>query len=174
MAKIAFTKLGLKINKDVKTLIFADQEIEIKQYLPVNDKLVLISNVINLSADDNNFANPVKISIFSVLEIIKAYTNIGLTEKQQEDPCKLYDLFVGNGLSTKILSAIPRDELVELLTGIEDSVNAVYAYRNSAMGILDVVQADYSNMDLDAMKIKGELADPSNLELLKNVITKLG
>ena len=48
MAKVAFTKLGLKLNKDnVKTITFNDQEIEIKQYLPVNDKLALISRVIN-------------------------------------------------------------------------------------------------------------------------------
>ena len=57
MAKIAFTKLGLKPNKEIKTITWGDQEIEIKQYLSANEKLEMISNVINLSADDNNFAN---------------------------------------------------------------------------------------------------------------------
>ena len=66
MAKLAFTKLGLKANNQIKTVLFNEQEIEVKQYLPINNKLELISNVINASHDDNNFANPVKVSVFTV------------------------------------------------------------------------------------------------------------
>ena len=174
MAKLSFTKLGLAHNKAVKTINYNGQNIEVKQYLPVNDKLELISNVINLSADENNFANPVKISVFAVLEIIGTYTNISFTEKQKEDPCKLYDLFAGNGLSTMIFNAIPTEELAELLTGIDDSINAVYAYHNSIMGILESVQGDYNEMNLDAQRIQQTLADPNNLAFLKDVMAKLG
>ena len=98
MAKVSLTKLGLKVNQDVKIVDFNEQDIEVKQYLPVNEKLELISNVINLSHDDNNFANPVKISIFTTLEIMYAYTNINFTEKQKEDPSKLYDMLISSGL----------------------------------------------------------------------------
>lgn len=45
--KPTFTKLGLKINNTVKTIIIGDQEIEVKQYLPVNNKLEIIGNVIS-------------------------------------------------------------------------------------------------------------------------------
>jgi hypothetical protein len=174
MAKLSFTKLGLAQNKAVKTINYNGQIIEVKQYLPVNDKLELISNVINLSADENNFANPVKVSVYAVLEIIDTYTNISFTEKQKEDPCKLYDLLVGNGLSTMILSTIPVEELTELLTGIDDSINAIYTYRNSVMGILEMVQGDYSGLTLDAQNIQTAISDPGNLTFLKDVMTKLG
>ena len=174
MAKLSFTKLGLAQNKAVKTFDYNGQVIEVKQYLPVNDKLELISSVINLSADDNNFANPLKVSVFAVLEILETYTNISFTEKQKEDPCKLYDLFVGNGLSAKIMAEIPTEELAELLTGIEDSIEAVYKYRNSIMGVLEAVQGDYEGLSLDAQNIQAAMADPDNLSLLKNVMTNLG
>ena len=174
MAKLAFTKLGLAQNKTTKIINYNDQDIEVKQYLPVNDKLGLISSIINLSADENNFANPIKVSVYAVLEIIDYYTNINFTEKQKEDPCKLYDLFVGNGLSSAIMKAIPEVELAELLTGIEDSINAVYAYRNSAMGILDIIQSDYDGMNLDTQNMQKAISDPNNLALLKDVMTKLG
>ena len=49
MAKIAFTKLGLKVDKENEIINWNDQEIEIKQYLPVNEKLELISRIINNS-----------------------------------------------------------------------------------------------------------------------------
>ena len=47
MAKVAFSKLGLKVNQDIKTIEFNGQNIEVKQYLPIQDKLRLISNIIN-------------------------------------------------------------------------------------------------------------------------------
>ena len=153
MAKIAFGKLGLTKNSSTTIINHNEQAIEVKNYLPVNEKLELISNVINFSADENNFANPVKVSVYATLEIIEAYTNISFTEKQKEDPCKLYDLFAGNELSSKIMGAIPSVELAELLTGIEDSIEAVYKDRNSVMGVLDVIQNDYSGLSLDAKNI---------------------
>jgi hypothetical protein len=58
--------------------------------------------------------------------------------------------------------------------GIDDSINAVYNYRNSVMGVLDVVQSDYNNMNLDAQAVQTSIADPNNLTLLKDVMTKLG
>ena len=52
MAKVSLTKLGLKVNQDIKNIEFNEQIVEVKQYLPVNDKLELISNVINLAHDE--------------------------------------------------------------------------------------------------------------------------
>lgn len=173
MAKVSFSKLGLKVNQDIKTIIFNNQNIEVKQYLPVNEKLELISNVINASHDDNNFANPVKISVFTTLEIMYAYTNINFTDKQKEDPTKLYDMLVSSGLIAAVVNAIPEAEYHEVLCGVSDSIDAIYTYRNSVMGILEQVSQDYSNLDLDVTKIQEKLADPENMEFLKEVTTKL-
>jgi hypothetical protein len=51
MAKISFSKLGLKLNQEIKTVEYNGQNIEIKQYLPIQNKLQLISSVINQSID---------------------------------------------------------------------------------------------------------------------------
>lgn len=174
MAKLSFNKLGLTKNQDVATIIVNDQTIEVKQYLPVNDKLQLISNVINQSADDNNFANPIKVNVFTVLEIIDFYTNISFTEKQKEDPTKLYDLIVSNDLARMIARNIPQVELDDLMRGIKDSVEAVYKYKNSALGIMETISTDYSNLDFNASEIQSKLADPENMAFLKDVLSKLG
>lgn len=175
MAKVGFTKLGLKVNQEIKTIEFNGQTIEVKQYLPVNDKLELISNVINNSHDDNNnFANPVKVSVFTTLEIFYAYTNINFTEKQKEDPTKLYDMLFSSGLVTAVINAIPEAEYHEVLCGVSDSIDAVYTYQNSVMGILDTISTDYGNLDFDAIEIQKKIGDPENMALLKQVLTKLG
>ena len=174
MPKIGFTKLGLKPNNEIQTIEFNEQNIEVKQYLPVEEKLELITNVLELSHDSNNFSNPVKVSVYTTLEIIEKYTNVNFTEKQKENPTKLYDLLVGNGFSAAVIKAIPEPEYDEILTGIKQTIKSVYKYQNSVMGILDTISQDYSNLNLDASAIHQQLADPENMALLKNIMTKLG
>ena len=174
MAKLPFTKLSLKNNNEIKTINYNNQIIEVKQYLPINTKLELISNVINSSMDNNNFSNPVKEYLFLHLEIVENYTNITFTDKQKEDPCKLYDLLKGNGILDLITQNIPENEYDDLRIDTSLCSKAIYDYRNSVMGILEAVSADYSNLNLNATEIQKKLADPENMTLLKEVLTKLG
>lgn len=174
MAKVSLTKLGLKVNQNVKNIEFNEQIIEVKQYLPINEKLELISSVINSAADENNFSNPVKENLFLTLEILYHYTNINFTDKQKEDPVKLYDLVVSSGLVNKVTDLIPEEELDEVINGVAQSVKAIYTYRNSVLGILESISQDYSALNLDATEIQQKLADPDNMALLKQVLTKLG
>ena len=173
MAKVSFTKLGLKKKEEIKNITINDQVIEVKQYLPISDKINIITNVIENSADDNNFANPVKVEVFANLEIMYAYTNISFTDKQKEDPTKLYDLLEENGVIAEVIAAIPENEYALLLGWIDETIEAFYTYRNSVMGIMEQISADYSNLSLDATAIQQKLADPQNLELLKSIMTKL-
>ena len=174
MAKIAFTKLGLKLNKEIKTITWGDQEIEIKQYLPVNEKLDMITRILNSSADEMRFYNVGKIEIITALEFIFTYTNINVTEKQKEDICKLYDLFVSSGFYDAVIAEIPEEEQEWIEDVTMNVIESIYAYQNSIMGILDTVSQDYDNLNLDATEIQKKLGDPENMALLKSIMTKLG
>lgn len=174
MAKVSFTKLGLTKNQEVKNVEWGEYMIEVKQYLPINEKLNLISNVINFAHDENNYSNPVKVDVYTALEIMYAYTNINFTDKQKEDVTKLYDLIVSSGLYAKVLEVIPSNEHCNLLNAIKKSIDAIYAYQNSVMGILDTINSDYSNLNLNASEIQKKLADPNNMELLRDILAKLG
>ena len=174
MAKVPFTKLALKRQEEVKTITINNNIIEVKQYLPINEKLTLIGNVINQAADDNNFSNPVKLEVFTSLEIVFAYTNLSFTDKQKEDLIKLYDLFESNDIFNQIIEMIPKAEYDAILDGVERCSNAIYTYRNSVMGILDTIGQDYSNLDLDATAIQQKIADPNNLALLKGIMNQMG
>ena len=173
--KPTFAKLSLKMNNSVNTIVFNDQEIEVKQYLPINDKLALISKVINLSHDSsNNFANPIQLEVIGTIEIIIAYTNLSFTEKQKEDYAKLYDLFEENGIIDLIIAEIPEREYNYIIDGINETADAVYKYQNSVLGILESATKDYSNLEFDASQIQSMLADPSNISLVREVLSKLG
>ena len=174
MAKVSFTKLGLKPINEIQTIEFNDQIIEVKQYLPTDKKIEIITNVLELSHDSNNFSNPVKVSVYTALEIINKYTNISFTDKQKEDVLKLYDLLNGSGLIAAVINAIPASEYQELLAGIHETIESVYKFQNSILGILDTVSKDYSDLKLDAESIQKALGDKESLGLLKDIVTKLG
>lgn len=174
MAKVAFSKFGLKTNQDIQIVEFGGQNIEVKQYLPSNDKLALISDVINESADGNNFTNPIKTEVFIALCVLEYYTNITFTDTQRKDPSKIYDIVKSSGLLDTIIAAIPAEEYGTIYSGVYSSINAIYSYKNSVLGILEAVTADYSALDYNATDIQQKLADPNNMGLLKDILSKLG
>ena len=174
MAKISFTKLKLTKKNEIKTLKYNGEEIEVKQYLPIQDKLALISRVISYAADQYNFANSVKLDLFLSLEIMYEYTNINFTEKQKENSTKLYDLLEENGLIDAVISLIPSTEYQTLYEGVAEISKNIYTYQNSVLGILENVVKDYDGLKFDSKEILGELSNSENLSLVKDVIDKLG
>ena len=175
MAKVPFTKLKCKINTNEIPVQIGEETIAVKQYLPIQEKLELIGNVVMAAHEqDENYSNPVKAGVYRDLEVIFAYTNISFTDKQKEDLPKLYDMLYSSGIIDEVLKNIPEDEYMKIVFGVRDSIEAIYKYQNSALGILDTIKADYSNLEYDANVIKESLGNPENLSLLKDVLTKLG
>ena len=175
MAKVPFTKLKCKINTNEIPVQIGEETIAVKQYLPIQEKLELIGNVVMAAHEqDENYSNPVKAGVYRDLEVIFAYTNISFTDKQKEDLPKLYDMLYSSGVITEVLKNIPEDEYVEIAFGVRDSIEAIYKYQNSVLGVLDTIKTDYSDLDFDADAIKAKIGNPENLTLLKDVLTKLG
>ena len=174
MAKVSYTKLGLTKNDKKEFLKWGEQTIEIKQYLPFEDKLHLIEHIVNNSLDDKGYINPCRCDFFEKLEIFYAYTNINFTDKQKEDEAKLFDLLVGSGLMSQVLKLIPEEELEMIDDSVCELIASIYEYRNSARGIMEMITSDYSNLELDADKLQKSIGDPDNLKLLREVLEKLG
>ena len=172
MAKISFSKLGLKLNTEVKSIGYND--IVVKQYLPINEKLELITRVINNAADDNRFLNKIKLEMYLNLEIVFTYTNINITDKQKEDLPKLYDILNSSGVMSDIINTMEISEYNYLYKNTLDIAEKMYEYSNSIYGILDNIATDYSNLNLDANEIYQKIADPENLALVKDIMAKMG
>lgn len=174
MAKLAFSKLGLKVNSDVKTITYGENIIEVRQYLPMNEVIDLVGKVLNQSYDDNGYYNPLRVKVYLTLETVYAYTNLTFTEKMKENELKLYDILISSGLFAEIVKNIPEEEWKDLQNTVWHVISNIYEYKNSAMGVLDVITNDYNDLDLDATDIQQKLADPNNMALLRDVLAKLG
>jgi len=179
MAKVPFSKLQAKVDGGATSVFYynlAGEEVyyEVKHYLPFKEKLELVSNIINKSIDDNGFYNPMRVKFNMVLEITYAYTNLSFTEKMKEDPFKLYDILVSTGIFTDIVDVIREKDWQEIQENVWSTINNIYQYNNSVMGILDTLKADYDNLNFDATEIQKKIGDPENMALLREVLTKLG
>lgn len=176
MAKVSFSKLGLTKNNNINKVIYNDQTIEVKEYLSINDKAEIAANVLGYTISNNTlrFANPLLIEVYTILQIIEKYTNITFTDKQKEDPAKLYDLIIGTGFWILIKDAININDYNDIIRYINESLESFYKYYNSAYGIIDSISKDYESLNLDATEIQQKLADPQNMSLLKDVLAKLG
>lgn len=175
MAKVPFTKLKCRINDNEIPVQMGEETIAVKQYLPIQEKLALISRVVEFAHEqDNNFSNPVKVGVCRDLEIVFAYTNISFTDKQKEDLPKLYDMLYSSGIIKTIIDNIPEDEYMEIVWGIKDSIEAIYKYQNSALGILDGIKHNYNETNFDVEKLQEAIKDISNTPLVKEIMPLLG
>ena len=174
MAKVPFTKLKCKLNIEEIPVQIGEETIAVKQYLPIQEKLVLIGDVVMQAHEqDENYSNPIKAEVYRDLEVVFAYTNITFTDKQKEDLPKLYDLLASSGVLKTVIDAIPEEEYSKICMGIWQTIESIYKYQNSVLGVLDTVKADYSDTEFDLSKMQ-EVLGSSDLTLIKDIISKLG
>lgn len=171
---IPFSDFKSDVKAEYKIVKIKDKEVKVLQYLPVNQKLELITRVLQLTAgNEYNFVNPVQLDVYTTIEVVKAYSNIDLSAEGSDVP-GLYDALEASDVINGVISAIPPAEYKFVIQGVEDTVAAYYQYQNSALGILENISKDYSNLNLEAEDIQKKIGDPDNLNLLKDVLTKLG
>ena len=104
MAKVTFSSLKIKNEENIKKFTFNDKEIEVLQYLPVNEKNNLIEVVLQ-KANEGSIFNTFTMDMYFHLYLIMYYTNLTFTEKQREDLPKLYDAFEESGFINMFLNS---------------------------------------------------------------------
>lgn len=175
MAKVSFTKLNKIKNFSPIEITIGDQKIEVEQYLPLEKKVDLINSVIEQSGNgEEGFFNIVKLDAYYIIEMIKAYTNINFTDKQLEDPTKLYDAIRLNDVWAAVADAIPTEEREYIWNNILALAREVTTYNNSILGILRTLQNEQNNLAFDISSLINEINDPDTLAMVKNMIDVTG
>jgi hypothetical protein len=113
------------------------------------------------------------VEVYRDLAIIFVYSNIGFTDKQKEDLPKLYDILKSSGIIELVISAIPQKEYESICNGIVDSIDSVYKYQNSVLGVLDTIKSDYQDTEFSLENIQ-ELIQSTDLSTVQEIISKLG
>lgn len=175
MAKVNLTKFNKIKSLDPIDIKIGEETISVVQYLPLEKKLTIMQNIIQQAGNnEEGFYNIVKLTVFYTIEMLRAYTNISFTEKQLEDPQKLYDIIVLNKIWDTVKQSIPEDEVNYIWENTCTLAREITNYNHSALGILKLAKEDYSDLELDVNDLTNTLTQSeNNLNLVKGLLTKL-
>lgn len=174
MVKVSLTKLNKIKSLDPIDIKIGEETISVVQYLPLEKKLTIMQNIIEQAGNnEEGFYNIVKLSVFYTIEMLRVYTNISFTEKQLEDPQKLYDIIVLNNIWETVKDSIPEKERDYIWDNTCALAREITDYNHSALGILKLMSDDYDNLNFDVQEMTEKLSDRTNLDLVRNLLTKL-
>ena len=167
MAIVSYANLKLKVQDEIKTFNFHEQNIEVKQYLPINDKYDLVMITLQ-KALEGNIYNELKLDMYFQLHLVYMYSNLSFTEKQKEDESKLYDILMTNGFFDKFLfeKVFNQDEYNTLLGYIEMQKEDELHYNTTAAAIIKTIVRDLP-AQAEAVKDIVDNFDPDKYEAVK-------
>ena len=165
MAKVSFGTLKLKKQETTTTIKIADKDIEVLNYLPIEDKYDLIQATLQQSVEGIGF-NEILIEMNFYLNVVFLYSNISFTETQKEDRYKLYDILESNGVINEIVSAIPVQEFKSLMDSFDLEKKRVGRENRSSAGILNNIISKLPNKAQETSDILKNI----NFEDMKDVV----
>lgn len=152
-----------------------NKEILIKTWLPTHDLLQLISRIVNRSVDEYDYCNPCRVKIVREVEMVLACSNVEVPDYENADICEIYDYLYANKIIDAVADATRATGLWDIVMGsVNEVVDSVYKYSNSARGIIRSITSDLEDVQFDVEAIQEKLGNPENLALLKDILTKLG
>ena len=143
-----YSDFNLKVNTEVASV----DNINILQYLPIEEKNDIIRLTLQESAENGLF-NLLKVRMFFNLFIVYSYTDIEFTEKDKNDPVKLYDELYSNGIIDTILSNMNDTELTYLESVLQETLNIRLEYQSTVASIINSFIKDMPANAESAMKI---------------------
>lgn len=171
MAKVAFTKLSQIKTINPVACVIDENTISVTQYLPLERKVELMQRIIEQSGNnEEGFYNIVKLNVYYVIEMLRAYTNISFTDAQMNNIEKLYDSIVLNKIWETISGYIPPQEREYIWENTCALAREITNYNHSIMGVLKLARKDYSDTDFNIANLMNQIKDPESLGLIKEIL----
>ena len=164
-------KISYQDKIENKEITYDGQTFNVRSWIPMEDKLALIGNIINASIDDNTFYNPARLHIFYIMNMVKEYTDIDFKEM---NIMYAYDLLDVSGLWDIIEKYIDENEINFIKQNIKETITNIYAYKNSVLGMIDAMNQKSEDLKVDGEALQKVIGDPENLTLVKQILDNLG
>ncbi len=136
-----YKDLNLKINKNINIAKIGDLEIEVLQYLPIEDKIDLIQIALQKS-EENGIYNEMKLDMYFNLYLVYMYSNLEFTDEEKANEFDLYNELWSNNVIIAIIGAMEDSEYNSLLDYLESMKRANVKYRNGAAALLQTFIQD--------------------------------
>ena len=157
------------INKENKIIEFNGNEIQVVNYLSIQDKYDFIMTTLKKSFDDGIY-NEIRLRTYFDLHLVYVYTNIFFEVGERAAEGELYDIFKSSGLIDAVKEAIPQEEIDELWSMVRTMESKMTNYKGSLISLLSDLIEKLPEKAEKALTIVKEI-DP---EVLKTFSGGLG
>lgn len=139
MATLNFADIKLdEVAPQAKTITYNEQEIEVKQWLPVMDRYNIIMITLQESREGSMY-NPIKMDMYLLLNIIYKFTNITFTAEDRVNADETFDKLNTSGLLNAVLKAIPNDTRESLIKGLVETAEKMEKYNSTLAGTIQSI-----------------------------------
>ena len=119
-----------------KVIELLGEKVEVKQYLPMQDKMNILEMVIQ-TADAGTILNTLVLDAVFDTYLVYKYTDIVFTEEEKENILDTYDKMEKEGIIEAIIKEIPEQEYKILYNNLTQMITDYKTYRSSAKAIID-------------------------------------
>ena len=138
---IPFTSLDLQLDTDVETFKWNELNIEVKQYLPIEDKYDLITIALQESYENGHY-NILKLDMYLHLYIVYLYTNLEFTEAERNEPAKLYDMMQSCGFIDSVVARMAQAEYDNIFNLAKQEAEKLEQYKGTLASVLNSFVAE--------------------------------
>lgn len=160
-----YSDLNLKTNTKTNITIINEKEIEVLEYLPIEDKIDLIQVALQKS-EENGIYNEMKLDVYFNLYIVYMYSNIEFTDEEKADAFTLYDELQSNNVIISVIGAMDENEYDSLVGYLQIMQRSNEKYKGSAVALL---QSFIQDMPKNAAAT-AEIVNNFDKEKYKNVV----
>lgn len=176
MAKPTFSKLNLKLNKQVKELVINDVTLEIQQYLPQQEKSDFTKYVLANALDEKTGCfSPIRLETYFGIAVVRWYAGVSFTEKQLAEAPKSYDLLESNGVIRQICELIPEEEYQYIQDIVYDTAADMAKFNTSFAGMISTMSGEANSINEQLGQILNKIKNKEGLEelaVIKDIVGK--
>ena len=126
-----FDDLNLKLDIQSTSIKINNAEVQVKSYLPIEEKINLVQIALQQSLEDGVYNEGLLTAYFNTY-IVMFYTDIEFTDEQKQNIPALFDVLNTNTIIGMVCSAIPKEEFDDLLDLLNEQRQSNVIFKQSA------------------------------------------
>lgn len=139
--------------------------VKVKNYIPMNEKIGLVEFVLAKVIDERTgCASPFRTEIYTSIALCMWYADIEFDEGI--DFIEVYNNLESNNFFSAVFAAIPDEEYRWVTSTVEETINDVVRYNNSAAGIIQAMSGDAGDLNTQLSEVLAKVQDKEGFEQL--------
>lgn len=164
-----FTDLNIEL-KDESVQVTLDSlgvELDIRQYLPIDEKAGLLQFIVANAIDNmTGCFSPLRLEVFFAIAVCRWYAGITFELMPLERTGEAYDKLEQSGIIDTVMANIPDTELKFLRDLVNDTAADIARYNNSFAGMIKYASDNTEGLDNQITDVLEKIKNGEGLEQL--------